>query len=288
MCYNEQVIISSKGPRDLYDIGALGSELKKIGYQLVYEPEMESTMAEFPTNNLIHQNVVILTDHQTKGAGRNERRWSDKAYSSIIFSLIVRINPSNIAVLADLCAMKACDSLNQFAGKEMFKIKYPNDIVYENKKLCGVLVKNFYDDDLEYKYTNIGVGINVHYGIKELAAIKADYEADSLDNVLKNTVRREDVLRMLIINMQKAVNEADIYDNSAQAGVILDAKWKDLSSVYGNEIKIVKNGKIIDSGKVVNTGIGRGIEMQTALGYKWFNLFEGDMSVRMSQEVIKL
>lgn len=272
---------TSNRPRDLYDISTLEGELKKTGFQLVYKPEMASTMSDLETGRDVNQNTIILTDHQTKGEGRSARKWSDKAYSSVIFSLLIKIIPSNIAVLADLCAMRVCDSLNQFAGSEIFKIKYPNDIVSANKKVCGILVKNIYNDDLEYKYTNIGVGINVHYGIKDLVKIKTDYEAGSLDDILNHEVRREDVLRKLLVNMRNIADEADIFDNSAQVGMILDAKWKDLSSVYGEEIKILKNGKMVDSGKVVNIGIGRGIEIETALGFKWFNLYDSEMSVRM-------
>lgn len=227
-----------------------------------------------------NQSTVILTDHQTRGKGRQARAWSDKAYSSIIFSLIIKINPANIAVLADLCALKVCSGLNSIAGEEVFKIKYPNDIVFENKKICGILVKNFYDDKLVYEYTNIGVGINVYYGTEELKKLNRDYEAGSLDKTNINFVSRQDIFKKILNNMRNISRETNDFDETSQAGLVLNAKWKDLSSVYGREIKIVKHDKIVDGGEVVNIGIGRGIELKTAVGYKWFNLFESEMSVR--------
>ena len=58
-------------------------------------------------------------------------------------------------------------------------------------------------------------------------------------------------------------------------------KWREISSVLGRKILILKNDKIIDQGLVLDTVIGKGVELETVKGSKWFSLFATDMKARV-------
>lgn len=270
------------GAIDSYDLKSLSAQLLEMGFKLAYFLEVDSTMnlIQKEAANKSGERVVVLVDHQTQGVGREERSWQDKPNCSLMFSVLCQIPQESVAIFADMVTLAIIEALRKESACEV-KVKYPNDLVIDDKKLGGILVKNIYDDKLKYLGTNLGVGLNIHYTQADLDGFKTDYPAVSLDLCTGVFIKRQNLLVEILRILQFLSTEIEVISKNPGAIESFDKKWRLVSSVLGRKIVILKNDKIIDQGKVVNTGIGRGIEMETDLGNKWFSLFDSDMKVRI-------
>jgi BirA family biotin operon repressor/biotin-[acetyl-CoA-carboxylase] ligase len=225
--------------------------------------------------------IIALADHQTQGVGRDKREWLDKPNCSLMFSALFSIPQSSVAVFADMAALTICEVLRRETGISV-QVKYPNDLVVEDRKVGGILVKNIYDEKLHYVGTNLGVGLNVHYSKEELSRFPTDYLATSLDVCRGVFVKRQDLLIEISRALRFLGTEVAVVGENPKALDAFEKKWRDASSVYGRKIAILKDDKIVTEGLVVNTGIGRGVELETTKGRAWLSLFETDMKARIS------
>jgi BirA family biotin operon repressor/biotin-[acetyl-CoA-carboxylase] ligase len=106
--------------------------------------------------------TFVVADQQTAGKGRRGRTWDSPAGNSIFMTLLLKpeINPNNASMLTLVAAMAVCSSVRKVTGAQAM-IKWPNDIVVDGKKICGILTEM----SAQFDYINhivIGIGINVH------------------------------------------------------------------------------------------------------------------------------
>jgi BirA family biotin operon repressor/biotin-[acetyl-CoA-carboxylase] ligase len=239
--------------------------------------EIINKFAQTGTKN----SVTAITDHQTRGMGREKRTWHDAPGCSVMFSALFHIQEVNIACFADLTALSTCRTLNGFTGKKEIQIQYPNDIVWADQKLGGILVKNLYDDNFHYLGTAIGIGINVHYTLDGLLKFSTDYPAVSVDTVTQSCIKRQDILVQLLKSLLYLDTETDIIAVNPQAGSPYESQWKKAQSLMGRQIILMKANRKIREGKVTGTGLGKGIRIETHGENAWYSLFESDMKVRI-------
>lgn len=107
--------------------------------------------------------VLVVADKQTAGRGRNGRVWQTPEEKNIAMSLLLR--PSFPAVkspmLTLLMGMALAEGLENVCGRRV-GIKWPNDIVLNKRKLCGILTELHIAPDGKTYDVVIGVGINVN------------------------------------------------------------------------------------------------------------------------------
>jgi BirA family biotin operon repressor/biotin-[acetyl-CoA-carboxylase] ligase len=268
---------------DKYNIDRLEKELGESGYDFSYFPELDTTMRIVLERVMegMSKNFLVLTDHQTEGVGREGRVWMDTPNCSLMFSVMMRIQQSGIAVFADMVMLVVAEAIERVTGVESIRIKYPNDLVIDDKKVGGLLVKNIYDENSCYLGTNIGIGINVHYEEEELKRFPTDYQATSLDAASKQTVKREEVLIEITKKLRYLPPEVEVINVNNYSLELYEKKWRKISGVLRREIMILKGDRIIERGKVVDVGLGRGVELQSGEKTRWFSLFETDMKVRL-------
>ena len=106
--------------------------------------------------------TLVVADEQTGGRGRRGRAWDSQKGVSIYMSLVLKpeIDPNNASMLTLITAMAVAGGIEKTTGLEC-KIKWPNDIVINGKKICGILTEM----SAQFDYINhivIGIGINVH------------------------------------------------------------------------------------------------------------------------------
>lgn len=105
---------------------------------------------------------LVLSDEQTKGRGRFNRRWITRPGSSLAFSLIVKPSPfeiEHLSLFAPLCGLAVHDTLQALFKLEP-EIKWPNDILIGRKKCCGILVEANWMDGVPNAVV-MGIGINI-------------------------------------------------------------------------------------------------------------------------------
>lgn len=106
--------------------------------------------------------TLVVADRQIAGRGRRGRSWDSPAGIGIFMTLLLKpdINPNNASMLTLVTALATAQAISDVTGAEA-KIKWPNDIVVNGKKVCGILTEM----SAQFDYINhivIGIGINVH------------------------------------------------------------------------------------------------------------------------------
>ncbi len=121
------------------------------------------------------QAVVCVSEAQLAGRGRRERQWHSTAYRNLMFSLAWRFSnwPSSLSAVSLLSGLVVAEAL-EICGVAHVKIKWPNDIYLNNKKLGGLLVSAKGEASGACDLV-VGVGINHHILENERAAIDQDW-----------------------------------------------------------------------------------------------------------------
>ena len=137
---------------------------KVLGQQIKYFDEVDSTneKAKQLAREGAVEGTLVISDTQLAGKGRLGRTWSSPTQTGIWMSLILRpsILPqyaSQLTLVAGLCM---CETLREVTGLEA-SIKWPNDIVVNGKKVCGILTEMSAEID-GINYIILGIGVNVN------------------------------------------------------------------------------------------------------------------------------
>ena len=106
--------------------------------------------------------TLVVADKQESGKGRRGRSWVSPSGTGIFMTLMIKpdINPNNASMLTLVAALAVAKAITSVTGEEAL-IKWPNDIVVNGKKVCGILTEM----NAQFDYINhivIGIGINVH------------------------------------------------------------------------------------------------------------------------------
>ncbi len=131
-------------------------------YQIIHIDETDSTnrwLKEHPSG----QDTVVWTDFQTAGRGCGSNHWESEAGKNLLFSIL--IHPKNLLARHQFTISKAisvalCEVLSHYHIKEV-SIKWPNDIYWRDRKLCGILIENTLSGE-RIRESVIGVGLNIN------------------------------------------------------------------------------------------------------------------------------
>lgn len=106
--------------------------------------------------------TLVVADKQESGKGRRGRSWVSPSGTGIFMTLMIKpdINPNNASMLTLVAALAVAKAITSVTDDEAM-IKWPNDIVVNGKKVCGILTEM----NAQFDYINhivVGIGINVH------------------------------------------------------------------------------------------------------------------------------
>ena len=134
---------------------------------ILYAKKIDSTnewaKRYFFSNKSCNVNTLFLADKQTAGKGRFSRSWLCAANKQINMSILIypKIINSNYLQLMCLCAALAVYYTIESLTNLQCEVKWPNDILINNRKVCGILCETlFYNNNL--KAIIVGIGINVY------------------------------------------------------------------------------------------------------------------------------
>lgn len=136
----------------------------QIGHPIIHLESVDSTnnyAAKVFKSDQVPPGAVILSDIQTDGRGQRHKTWHSDAYLNLTFSITGAINLWKINSLIDLNRIVAI-ALQRFFLKfdPSARIKWPNDIMVRDQKICGILLENFFRQ--RKPLSVIGIGINVN------------------------------------------------------------------------------------------------------------------------------
>jgi BirA family biotin operon repressor/biotin-[acetyl-CoA-carboxylase] ligase len=142
--------------------------------------------------------ALVAADSQTAGRGRLARRWVTHPGAALACSLILRPHPweiDRVGLFSPLGALAVAEALEkEFALQP--RIKWPNDVLLDGRKVCGILLDASWLGD-QLAALVIGIGVNVL-----AAAVPPPEEllfpATSVESALGRAVAREDLLRSVL------------------------------------------------------------------------------------------
>ena len=195
-------------------------------WQVNYLPECSST------NTLLKElalsgspeGTVLVTDHQTAGRGRRGRQWTDKPGSALLFSLLLRppLPPFSLMPLTLIIGVAVAEALAALGIA--CSLKWPNDILVEGRKLCGILAEISGEPD-HTEYAVVGIGINV-----KDQPDSTDYVATSLAEHIVPPTRAE-----LLASVLTAIGR-NYHSFLAGETVSILRKWESMSATLHREV----------------------------------------------------
>ncbi|MEE0264521.1 MAG: biotin--[acetyl-CoA-carboxylase] ligase, partial [Acutalibacteraceae bacterium] len=116
---------------------------KWLGKRIIYLEEIDSTNQEVKRISDNHPHgTIVIAEKQTNGKGRLGRAWISPESTSLLFSILLKpeIAPNKIAGITLACGLGVCKAIRDYTGIDAL-IKWPNDVIIGNKKLCGILTE---------------------------------------------------------------------------------------------------------------------------------------------------
>lgn len=137
-------------------------DTKIIGRNVIYLKETDSTneYAKRVAGDVSHGTLVVA-DCQSSGKGRLGRKWSSPHETAIFMTLILKDipEPEKASMVTIVAAMSVSDALKESVSGAF--IKWPNDIVINGRKVCGILTETK-SSGRKSQYVIVGIGINVN------------------------------------------------------------------------------------------------------------------------------
>lgn len=174
-------------------------------FMILHYPVLDSTNSlakEFAAFG-VSSGTVVFSDYQTKGRGRFKRKWVSPKGRDLLFSIVLRpaqIKANAASIVTQVVAMSIRDSLKEKLGV-IAKIKKPNDLLVDGKKICGILVESSTNSNM-IEYMVVGVGLNVNSRYKQLVR-----GATSVRELLGKETDRVHLLQELLRHFGKRIAE---------------------------------------------------------------------------------
>ncbi len=185
----------------------------------------------------VKNNFIVIADSQSKGKGRFNRKWLSPCCKNLYFSMVLQKNYIiNFNTLLFVTTNSILKTLLQY--KKGFQIKWPNDIIFNNKKISGILIENIYSNNKIVSQI-IGIGININFNFFRIRELQNS--AISLKNILGKEISREKFFVKYIKNF------IDEYNNKEYSFEY----WKNNLAFLNKNIRFHYADKII-TGKFIS------------------------------------
>ena len=221
---------------------------KILRYESV--PSTNNEVAQLASRGA-EEGTAVVADEQTAGRGRLQRTWASGKGAGLYFSILLRpkIGQDRWPLITFMAALAVSDALQEACELET-EIKWPNDLLAGERKICGILA-----EVVETKLGRsvvLGIGINLTSGAypKELVG-----RAVSVAELALRPVDREQVLAALL----RALTRKYALLQGPEGASLIIEEWMGRSS-YG-EGKLVR----VTNGDEILTGVTRGLEKDGAL-----------------------
>jgi BirA family biotin operon repressor/biotin-[acetyl-CoA-carboxylase] ligase len=252
-CLNTQQVL------DLLDTEFIGK-----ADRFVFLPTVDSTntLAMSLARQGSEEGVIVLTDSQKAGKGRQGRRWVDRAGCNVLLSTLLRpLFPPHLLVM--VASLAVVDTIATVCGIAA-TIKWPNDVLIGERKVAGILIETSHDLSGRLAAV-VGIGVNVNGHSSNYAAEVSDpsmpvqwlsEKVTTLAQECGHGVSREAFIAHLLVQIERSYlalqQEANIIRTtnimpSLSISRLIHEKWSELLSTLGRAIQ-VRQGDTLLSG----------------------------------------
>ncbi len=221
---------------------------------IIVEPVINSTnqymLERIPS---LKSGDTCLAEYQSAGRGRRGRQWVSPFGCNLYLSMYWKLDqgPAAAIGLSLVVGIVIAETLNKIS-QEKVKVKWPNDLYMNDKKLAGILVE-LTGKTGDAAHIIIGIGINIGMNKNNIESSNTiTQEWSSLRDEVEDIERNE-----LSVNIIKALRESLVIFENEGLKPFLD-RWFKLDNFLNRDVKLLIGNDII-------TGVERGINEQGAL-----------------------
>lgn len=209
---------------------------KIIGKNVICLEEVDSTnnYAKSVAAKGAKDGTIIIAEQQNAGRGRLGRSWSSAKEKGIWMSLLLRpeIEPQRAQIITLAAAVAVVQALRPLLGDRV-KVKWPNDVLVDGKKICGILTEMSCEME-NINYLVLGIGVNVNHSMEDFPE-DIHRTAASIKLALS---QKEDVDRVPVItNILKAFEELYILILEGKTDKVID-NWRIFSATLGKKVRV--------------------------------------------------
>lgn len=223
---------------------AEGLDLKVIGTEIVTLKTVDSTNEEIKrrAQKNAESGLVVIACNQTAGKGRLGRSWFSSD-GGIYFSVLLRpeLPPNDISGITLAAGLGVCVAIRKLTGLNAM-IKWPNDVIIGNKKVCGILTEMTAQTDM-VDFVVVGIGINV---------LNDSFPEEISNKVTSLKMETEEQINLSQL-MREIISVLDRIFTSYLLGISQeDMKlYKSMCATIGREVSLTRGGERL-SGKAVD------------------------------------
>jgi BirA family biotin operon repressor/biotin-[acetyl-CoA-carboxylase] ligase len=236
---------------------------KTIGRRIEYHEEVESTNTEalHLAQQGAEEGTVVIAEAQSAGRGRLNRSWESPPAMNLYLSVVLRpdIPAASASLIPLMVGVAVADVISQYCPGKV-KLKWPNDILIEGKKICGILTEmRTRAEQVSFIIAGIGVNLNMqklHFPreLRETATslrIEAAIDVDRVDFAVRLFETLGNWYRIFLNGGEAAIRE----------------KWLQYADLVGKRVEVVFK-------ETVQHGTVRGLDENGAL------LLEGETGIQ--------
>jgi BirA family biotin operon repressor/biotin-[acetyl-CoA-carboxylase] ligase len=207
--------------------------------------------------------TVVYTDHQVQGKGQRGNTWESAAGQNLTLSIIFEtkfLDPDDNFLLTQITSLAIMDLLKDYVPVGL-KIKWPNDIVYFDQKIAGILIENYIQRNrIEWSIVGIGLNINQHTFVVP--------EAVSLARICNQTFNRHELLSLLLQAIEKRYFQLKrLKYEELRVDYLQHLYWR-------NEIHVFQNEEGYFNGRIVGVNKRGNLHIKLEDGDRFFDLKE--------------
>ena len=170
-----------------------------VGQNIIELTSVDSTnsyLAKLTLDDFIPEGTVVITNQQLKGRGQRGNSWLSEPNKSLIISVLLlpKIELKKQFLFNKFIALSVCQAISHYGL--CAKIKWPNDILINNKKISGILIENTTRSN-KIEKSIVGIGINVSNSLESIP------NATSLEMSLENTPSIAELLALICEKIEK-------------------------------------------------------------------------------------
>jgi BirA family biotin operon repressor/biotin-[acetyl-CoA-carboxylase] ligase len=202
-----------------------------------------SFLKEMAQSSLLENFTVIVAKKQIKGRGQMGTSWLSEANKNLLCSVFVRFDsfPITHKVLVNYAVSIALVNVLHSYKMPKIAIKWPNDILSSNKKICGILVENVMQKD-EIKSSIIGIGLNVNQ-----LNFPTNFNATSMLKEIEAEVDLDEFLNLLITELKIQISYiTNSSTNVLKKNYLKYLYKKNTPAMFKNSKGVLFMGKILD------------------------------------------
>ncbi len=249
------------------EIVANNLNTKIVGRNILYFPSVTSTndIAKEKARLKAPEGTVIIAGEQTAGKGRLGRVWTSPkgtlAYSVVLYPSIKQL--PFLIMIASVSVVRAIKSITGIASE----IKWPNDVLINGKKVCGILIENSLRGN-KVDYSVIGIGLNVSTNLKD------NPELSNAANLVEESGHGVDSPSLIC----RLLTEIDNLYVGLSDGRAVFHEWRDNLVTLGRQVRAV-SGDVVYEGIAESLGFDGSLFIRQKDG-KLVQVTQGDVTLR--------